>query len=365
MIKKLIEWARHLLRTLRERQHALLALPLTHPQTEPPTVYFLTPDYDIPSGGILVIYRHVDLLNAAGIRAFVLHQKRGFRCSWFTHQTQVADVQSAIVGQDDLLVVPEVEVSLLCDQPRGVNKAIFNQNSHLTWKWEAERVIRHYLNSHELADFLGAIVVSDHNAEMLRYAFTNLKIRRIHLGIDPALFHPGNGERRAPRIAYMPRRGGEDAEKVLHLLRGRGVLADWEVVALEGLSHDEVARQLRSTRIFMAFTYQEGFGLPAAEAMACGNYVIGYHGFGGLEFFRPEFSTAIDTGDILSFARAVEAAIEHERTNPAWCITRGLAASAFVLKQYSLEREREEVVSAYGELLGSAARYPEAEAVEA
>ena len=46
--------------------------------------------------------------------------------------------------------------------------------------------------------------------------------------------------------------------------------------------------------------------MPAAEAMACGSYVIGNHGQGGREFFLPEFSTAIEAGDTLAFARAVE-----------------------------------------------------------
>ena len=85
--------------------------------------------------------------------------------------------------------------------------------------------------------------------------------------------------------------------------------------------------------------------------MACGNYVVGHHGFGGREFFLPEFSAPIETGDVLSFARAVEDAIVQDRANPSWCLDRGRAASAFVLDKYSLERERNEVVSAYAELL--------------
>jgi hypothetical protein len=41
--------------------------------------------------------------------------------------------------------------------------------------------------------------------------------------------------------------------------------------------------------LFVNLDYQEGFGLPSAEAMASACTVIGYHGMGGKEFYRPEF----------------------------------------------------------------------------
>ncbi|MGZ4881649.1 MAG: glycosyltransferase [Halobacteriota archaeon] len=331
-----------------KHQYARLVVPVTNEPTQIPTVYFLTPDRDIPCGGILVIYRHVDLLNSAGIRAFVLHQRRGFRCSWFANNTQVTDVTTSKVGLGDLLVVTEPDVCLVCDQPPGTRHVVLNQSVSLAWKRDAERVARHYITSPDLA---GVVTVSDYCVDLIRYAFEGVPVHRIHPGIDPALFHPGD-DFRGRRIAYMPRRGEKEAESLLHLLRGRNVLDGWEIVPLDGLTHNEVAERLRTTQIFLSFSYQEGFGLPSAEAMACGNYVIGYHGFGGREFFLSEFSAPIMTGDILSFANAVEDAIVHTRANPSWCLDRGRAASAFVLAKYSLERERNEVVGTYTELMG-------------
>jgi hypothetical protein len=195
-------------------------------------------------------------------------------------------------------------------------------------------------------DLVGVVAVSKHSQEMLKYAFGGRPIERIHQSIDSALFHPGERPG-AQRIAYMPRRAREDAQLVLQLLHARGVLNDWDVAALDGLSHAEVAVELRNSRIFLAFTYQEGFGLPAAEAMACGNYVIGYHGFGGREFFRPEFSAPMETGDVLGFARAVERVVNKEREEADWCWHRGRRASEFILSEYSRERERSEVIATY------------------
>ncbi len=328
-------------------RRARLVVPVTDEPVQTPTVYFLTPDYDAPSGGIRVIYRHVDLLNSVGIRAFVLHQRRGFRCTWFESETQVTDVATTRVGRGDLLVFSELDVEVACRMPCGVRHVVFNQSGHLTWSRAVESVVHHYRTSPDLA---GVITVSDHSADLLRHAFPGFHLHRIHLSIDPVLFNPGNCPRDR-RIAYMPRRGFADAEQVLHMLRGRGALDGWEVVPLHGLPHAEVAKQLRTTRIFLAFSYQEGFGLSAAEAMACGNYVVGYHGFGGREFFCPEFSAPVETGDVLSFARAVEDAVACDRTDPAWCRTRGREASRFILAEYSPVRERDEVVSTYAELL--------------
>src|SRR5215472_11831928 len=71
------------------------------------TVYYLTPDVVNPSGGVRVIYRHVDTLNALGIPAVVLHTKSGYRCGWFANTTRVAGVADVKLRPSDILVVPE------------------------------------------------------------------------------------------------------------------------------------------------------------------------------------------------------------------------------------------------------------------
>ena len=72
-----------------------------------PAVYYLTPDDNTPRGGIRVMYRHVDLLNANGIDAKVLHTKPGFRCTWFTNTSTVVSVGEVRLTPADLLVVPD------------------------------------------------------------------------------------------------------------------------------------------------------------------------------------------------------------------------------------------------------------------
>lgn len=317
-----------------------------------PRIYYLTPDHQVPSGGIRVIYRHVDILRSLGMDARVLHRRPGFRCRWFDNETMVTDVAAETIRPGDVLVVPEVEVDVLDDVPRGVRRVIFNQNSHLTWKRQPDAVRRNYTAGEDLE---AVLCVSDHNRRMLRLAFPDAPVRRIGLSIDPAVFRP-HGSERPRRIAYMPRRGRNDARQVLAVLEAAGLLRGWEVVALDGLSESEVARNLRLARIFLAFTSQEGFGLPAAEAMACGCYVIGNDGFGGREFFLPQFSTRVEAGDIVGFADAIGDTLRHEAVDADWCGERGRRASRFIHQEYSPERERGDLASFYGDLLAASGR---------
>jgi glycosyltransferase involved in cell wall biosynthesis len=311
-----------------------------------PTVYFLTPDYRTPSGGIRVIYRHVDILNEAGIDASVLHRRPGFRCEWFENETNVTDVAATIVSPRDILVVPEIDVAVLESVPSGIRHVIFNQNSHLTWQ-RTPQAGRFYAPRPGLA---AVVCVSEHNRQMLERAFPAAPLQRVHLGIDERIFHPRGQQQRPRRIAYMPRRGREDARQVMAILQERGLPDGWEIVALDNLSHEDVAVELRKARIFLAFTKVEGFGLPPAEAMACGCHVIGNDGFAGREFFRPEFSTTIESGDITGFVDAIEAAIRLEAGEPGRCERLGRAASQFVLSEYSQSRERDDVVALYSNL---------------
>lgn len=196
----------------------------------------------------------------------------------------------------------------------------------------------------------GVITVSHHNRCMLLDAFPRASVERVRLSIEPNQFEPSNDERPL-RIAYMPRRGREEARQLLDLLAGHRLLQRWEVMALDGLSHHQIAERLRATRIFLAFTHQEGFGLPAAEAMACGAYVIGNHGYGGSEFFRPEFCAPVANGDIRGFQRALVHALGAECANPQWCRARGMRASAFIHQTYSPQNERADVMAVYSRLL--------------
>src|ERR1700761_1626221 len=99
-----------------------------------PTVYYLCPDYPHPSGGIRALYQHVDILNAVGIDAAVLHHEDGFSCHWFEHATRVVGAGSVALSDRDTLVVPEIYGPYLDRLPRVPHLVLFNQNAYLSWE---------------------------------------------------------------------------------------------------------------------------------------------------------------------------------------------------------------------------------------
>jgi glycosyltransferase involved in cell wall biosynthesis len=149
----------------------------------------------------------------------------------------------------------------------------------------------------------------------------------------------------------MPRKRPRDAEHVLRLLGDR--LRGWEVETIADMSERETARVMRSSPIFLAFGYQEGFGLPPAEAMASGCYVIGFPAFGGREIFDPTFSKPIEDGDVLSFAREVAQALTEFEKDPTEIRRAGERAAEHVRRTYSPQRQRTELMRFVDQLLKS------------
>lgn len=323
-----------------------LRIPISTGSSDAPTTYFLVPDYAEPSGGVRVTYRHVDLLNAHGRSAAVLHQKPGFRCSWFDNDTRVVSAADAAVGPEDLLVVSELEVDLLAEQTMTVPHAVFNQSGALTWKFGPGAVSAHLRGD---SGPLAMLTVSQQVARMLTFAFPRSDVRIVPPSIDTAIFHPGQA---APErvIAYMPRRDAPEAQLLWNLLAGRPALQGWRLQAIHGVPQAEVAARLRKSSMFVAVSLREGFGLPSAEAMACGAFVVGYHAFGGREFFDTEDTMPVEPGDVVALAQAIEFAVVRENEESGWMRGRGLAASMRIIRAYSREREEQALLRAYADL---------------
>jgi hypothetical protein len=312
----------------------------------PATVHYLCPHHDRPQGGIRTIYRHVDVLNAAGIPATVVHAPDGFSCTWFDHNTRITGARSVTLSQQDVLVVPEWYSPYLKTLPIGPRIVVFNQNAYRTFAGLDDNAATGspYRGIPGLQEVL---VVSRDNADYLRFAFPELTVSQVRNAIDPALFYPPD---RSPgrKIAWMPRRRADDARQVLRLLAAHGSLEGWEVVPIQHRTEAETASLLRSCAVFLSFSAQEGFGLPPAEAMACGCYVVGFPGLGGREYFDPGFSSPIEEGDVLAFAKETAAMLA---SDPASLGKRARCASEYVLSRYSPSGQREDLLAFFRRLL--------------
>ena len=103
--------------------------------------------------------------------------------------------------------------------------------------------------------------------------------------------------------------------------------------------------------IYLSFSTREGFGLPAAEAMACGCVVIGYTGLGGDEFFDPSYCYPVAEGDLIGFVRTIEDVIETHHKDETKLTKQRRLASKTISQKYSRSRARESVIKAFRQLL--------------
>jgi glycosyltransferase involved in cell wall biosynthesis len=315
-----------------------------------PTVYYLTPDDNTPRGGVRVMYRHVDLLNATGINAKVLHTKPGFRCTWFANASTVASAREVRLTPADLLVVPDYYAPGLDHLPAGARVVMFNQAGYHTFDHIPFAGTAPGAPYTRIKNLVAMVTVSEDSAALLRYTFPQLDIKLARSVIDPRRFHPGEhpGGR---RIAYMPRRRHAEREQLLHVMRSRGILDGWELVPIDGRTEDETAELMRSCAIFLSFCEREGFGLPPAEAMASGCYVVGYTGNGGRDYFDPVYCSPVPECDLLAYAMAVEEAIRRYESDPESLAKAGRLASERILGQYHEAGLKADLTTLYGQLL--------------
>jgi hypothetical protein len=317
-----------------------------------PVVYYLTPDDNAPRGGIRVNYRHVDLLNRDGIPAAVLHSRPGFRCDWFANDTRVSGAGEVTVAPHDLLVVPEYYASQLHLLPAGPRKVLFNQNAYhtftrLPFDARAGRASPYT----GLPNLVAMLAVSEDNAALLGYTFPDTPVSLVRNMVDGRVFHPAAGPP-GRRIAYLPRRGRHRSNQLLHMLAHRGLLDGWELVAIDGRSEQETAQLMRDSAIFLSFSEREGFGMPPAEAMASGCYVVGFTGLGGREYFDPAYCTPVAEDDLLACALAAQEAIRRYDTDPDGLIKAGRLASERILGRYHEDGLRRDLLAFYRPLVG-------------
>lgn len=352
-------------------------------------IFFVLSDVDRPIGGAKQIYRQVQILNEQGIRAYVLHKRPGFRCSWFEHNTPIAylgqsaasylaeqayskvrkqyvhDIvvdrgrevlipdgdayQKHILGRGDLIVLPEFHGAALNGAVESLPLAIFNQNPHGTFRQYGTSATPQ-ATVYRSPNLAGVVVVSEHSQEYLEFAFPELKVHRVFNGVDSRLFH--TGDQRKPRtLAFMPRKLPSHVEQAINLLRYRGALRGWTLVPIDKLSEQEVAQRLRSSIVFMSTCTQEGFGLPPLEAAMSGCVVVGYSGRAADEYMDARYCERVPQDDVLELATVVEQTLRYCEQHPKAALERAKEFSALLSERYSLEAERASVVAAWTAVL--------------
>jgi len=332
-------------------------------------IFFVSPETSWPAGGVNVMFQFAEILTAHGWRASVHFETPDFVYPFF--DTDVATTYSPYrrprarglrgrmrhlqaararhtrkgantlchPAQDDIVVIPEYCFAEQAGRFGAGRTVMLAQDV-----FGSARGALAPLAGQDIGDVLCTSAAAQ---EMLQ-AVTGRLVPKVPLFLD----RPGVGfqAKKKKQIAYMPRKRRGDAALLVRLLKTHPVLQGYEFVAIDGLSDRALQQVMAEALIFLSFSWQEGFGLPPAEAMAMGSLVIGYAGVGGREYFSPDYAFPIPDDDIAAFYRTVvEVAGEYERDPARLDGMRGLA-SRTMLATYSRRQTEEALLKAFQDI---------------
>lgn len=250
--------------------------------------YYYYPTYNKPSGGNKQLRLQATLLRELGIETYLLRDEMYFNNQnpfddnlFYDVAVETAPVPferaATYLKPDDVLMLPEVLLAQSLSRCLDWNcrVAVNNQNGF--------HGIRHCPPSEICGRRIEFVIVNAPYVTDLCvrfYRVPNARIFLIPYWIDRPPFGLSSDEERTAEISigYMPRKLPEVNQVVRSMVEVSYPDVKW--IEIDGLSEAEVATLFRRLQIFFAAQDEEGFGMPAIEAMACGCLVTGFQGTG-------------------------------------------------------------------------------------
>lgn len=343
---------------------------------------FICPDNNKPAGGVKQIYRQVDVLNAHGYDAQIVHGIKNFKVNWFENSTKVlwnpevaalasyspkslkkrlkeslkktvepqsnSKTKKLVVNDDDIFVFPEFYGKDLNKSFTRNKAVVYNQNCYYSFRGYGINFSKQFTSIYNQDRLLGVIVASE-DAQLYLKSCINKPVYRVKYGMDAAVFSYCKTKKQ--QIAFMPRKLREDSEQILNILNLKGKLNGWNVVSISGMNEAEVAQVLKDSAVFLSFNHREGFGMPPAEAMSCGCIVVGYSGQGGNEYLLPEISYKVPQRNIKAFVNILEEVLCEFNSNPEKMRWIGEQASSYIQDNYSMGIEEQSILKVWNAIL--------------
>jgi hypothetical protein len=270
-------------------------------------ITYFVPGSDTPLGGIKVLYRHSQALNAMGHSSFVFHPDHpNFTCTWFEHAAKIRPHRN-FSAEREFIVIPEVWAGRFAKQAIdiGLPYAIFVQNGYLMGAGVVNTDWGNVQRAYENASCI--LSISDDTTCVISKKFPEINPEKI-IRLIPGIGDKFSSATKKKIITYMPRKLERHSDIVRFLLEGQ-LPHGWSLQAIENRSEAQVAAMLAESSIFLSFCDMEGLPLPPMEAALSGNLVVGYTGQGAKEYFSQPIFREVHNGDFLAFIDAIHIAI--------------------------------------------------------
>lgn len=316
------------------------------------------PDIDSPIGGVKQLYRHVEHLVDLGLDAAVVTECRGFRPAWFESDAPSYSLQQCVNAGDFnrnfcIILLPETYLTVDWCNFWGVNlslnaRVVLNQNAYYSYESLQTLAAKPLSAFYDHPSVLQVFSISEDNHLFLsrNLGLPDCRLSRIINAVEP-IFRPDQPKENL--LYWMPRKNPEHVKAVLLGMQRGGMPYNqgWKARSMDNLTHFQVAECLNTARIFLSFGHPEGFGLPIAEAMASGCWVVGYSGGGGSELFRYGASCHVAFGDWAGFLDGIEHALESFALRPRETELRLRRQASAVSALYSHEQARASIAGAW------------------
>ena len=286
-----------------------------------------------PSGGAKIIYRHSEKINTLkNFSSEVLHLKKTrlsklktsikkkiklntkvengwqlnevtpvkkFNYKWFKHKIKTRNYFN-FDKKKDFIILPEIFAHLAEDLliRKGINYAIFVQNGYVIQSTNNENKL---FTAYKKAQFI--LSYSNDITKCINLKFPNLKTKiiKISYAIDLKKLRIKN---KSNLITYMSRKLPVHSNLVVNYLKPQ-LPKNWKILNLNRLTEEQTYKVLKKSKIFLSFSSFEGLGLPPVEAALAGNFVIGYTGEGGNEYWKKPIFTKINSGEITTYVNKI------------------------------------------------------------
>ena len=309
----------------------------------------LQPDIYRPIGGVKQVHRIAEAFSSLGCPATIIQDSKDFHPGWFSSNvTTISGDEWSVISKEieassNVVVIPETYISHFNLISPNLPKIIFNQNSSYTFGLNPKKLIppKHIFESYHSPMLKHVLCVSHYDYQFLTdcIQLPSYRVSRIVNSID----FPVQPRRfiKKKKIAYMPRKNPRDSSILSGLISNHPYLKDYELVAIDSCTHEQVLNQLSESLVFLSFGHPEGFGLPLAEAIASCCAVIGYSGLGGNELFsicaKYGIAFQVDYGDYLGFIHSINSFFAMlQRDKDATLLSLSSAASV-VRSSYNFE----------------------------